>query len=316
MKIVNQHNFDYISEKDFDLFIVASGFEQRAIFQSQRYKGKAKRKLAFAFNNEVDNPNRIINDFFLKNEGFDLITIDGDTSELFYMEDLLNEIINENEKKEQIDIYIDYSSMTRNWYAHLLVIFKKFSSCKNIKVYFGYSYAKYSPKPQEDILNRIVEPLLGYCNLSVPFKPTALVICLGNERNRAYGLQEYFDATTYLFYSDNSFNIEFSNEVEEVNKDILTTTKIENIFKFPVYDMMLTNYLLSDVCSALSKDFRVVLAPCGPKPFTLLSLINALIQGSDIEVWRISPGKHLPITEREANGDISILELFFQRKSD
>jgi hypothetical protein len=99
--------------------------------------------------------------------------------------------------------------------------------------------------------------------------------------------------------------------VEFVNSEILNSINNENIIKFPVYDLIYTNYLLESLCKTLIKNYRVILAPCGPKPFALLSFINSLKYDSDLEVWRISPGRGLPKGDREANGNISLLEVKF-----
>ena len=164
----------------------------------------------------------------------------------------------------------------------------------------------------------ITSPLFGYCDLNVPSKPTALIIGMGNEPNRIEGLTEYFDAVPYLFYSDKSYNYEYSNEIESLNKSIIKGTNLDYIFKFPIYDLGYLNFMLSSLCEALLRDFRVVIAPCGPKPFALIAMINALnynnrsdkeYLGNSIEVWRISPGDKLGKVDRVPTGLISVIEL-------
>ena len=308
---LKQNRFSEIEYRSFNLVVAASGFESRASYQMSRYKGVAQKKIILSFNDKTDNDIRKINDDFFERSGFIKYSVDGDLNTFSIIEEIIFSVIKANEQSSEINIYVDYSSMTRNLYAQIIYIIKSIESLKTINIVFGYSHAKYTKSLDDEILNRFVEPLFGFCSLSIPIKPTALIICLGNEKNRVYGLQEYFDATTYLFYSDSSFNNKFSKEVEVVNSEILSATKPERIIKFPMHDMSHTNYLLENICKVLSNDFRVIIAPCGPKTFTLLALITSIRFDLGIEVWRISPGKGLPIIEREASGEMTFLEVTF-----
>ena len=168
---------------------------------------------------------------------------------------------------DKVNIYIDYSSMTRNWYSFLLFSFSNILYRDKVFVYLAYSHANYIPNDNETALNRIVTPLYGFCDLGVPSKPTALIIGLGNEPDRAYGLKEYFDAVPYLFYSDQSYNENYSKEVEQQNSAIFQEVNANNIFGYPIHDLVFTNYILQNLCLTLVEKYRVVIAPCGPKPF-------------------------------------------------
>ena len=201
--------------------------------------------------------------------------------------------------------------MTKNWYASLLYCFNQLGAKKNVFITFGYTHAMYSPSKGDYSYNRIIEPLQGFCNLSIPSKPTALITCLGNEPNRIDGLQEYFDATLFLFYTDSIFDNEFAAEVEGLHEELIAATKLENVFKFPITDLIFTYYLLQNLCTVLLNEFRIIIAPCSPKPFALLSMLNALHMDDFIEVWRISPGASVAKIDRIPNGYVSVLEVSF-----
>lgn len=306
---INQVDYSQVQNKNFDFFIAASGFEKRASFQSQEFRGIAHNKIVLGFNSVIDHPNRKVNDSVFNKNDFETILIDSEISDNIKLKEIIDRIYEMSKKKAEVKIYIDYSSMTQNWYSYLLFLINNL--IKNISITFGYSHAKYIPSNGKNILNRVVKPLLGYCNLSVPSKPTALIIGMGNEPNRIYGLKEYFDAVPYLFYSDNSYNEEYSTEIEFLNKDFINEIKTENVFRFPIYDLIYTNYLLDNLCNVLMKNFRVIIAPCGPKPFALLAMLNSLMHDNLIEVWRISPGDSLSICDRVPTGLISTLEVNF-----
>jgi hypothetical protein len=297
---------------DFSIFIAASGFESRAVLQAQKYAGNSEKKISLGFIGYSDDKVRLKNDSIFKDMGFDMRTIDEDSDENVQLDSIVDSISSCVRKEDKTRIYIDYSCMTRNWYSYLLYRLFNLPERNNIILYFGYSHAQYSGYEEEhQSLNRIVKPLLGYCGIGVPSNPTALVIGMGNEPNRIYGLTDYFDASPYLFYSDKSYNEHYSTEIEDLNKDIIDTTKEDDIFTFPVYDLMYTNHLLDSLCRSLLRKYRVVIAPCGPKPFALLAMINSLKYDNLIEVWRISPGKNLFKRDRKPTGLVSILEISF-----
>jgi hypothetical protein len=67
---------------------------------------------------------------------------------------------------------------------------------------------------------------------------------------------------------------------------------------------------LSSLIEDLSRNYRVIIAPCGPKPFTLVSLCLALMF-ENIDVWRISSGKQSVPIDKEAEGDVVAYKISF-----
>ncbi len=308
---INQVSEEIINNVEINLFISASGFESRAIFQAEKFRHNSKQKIAFCFKPEPNDIIRTNNDINFENYGFQMQFLDSEESAIKFINQILVDISAQLTKENHFTIYIDYSCMTKNWYSYLLYGIYNLLNPINIKVYLGYSHALFSPFDGNQSLNKIISPLFGYCDLSVPSKPTALVIGMGNEANRIYSLREYFDSVPYLFYSDTTYNEEHSIEVERQNKLIIEESQPSNIFKFPVHDLIYTHYILQNLCLTLAHNYRVILAPCGPKPFSILSMIIALNNSNNIEVWRISAGSKISRVERKPTGLISILELSY-----
>ncbi|MBI3235185.1 MAG: hypothetical protein HYZ42_14315 [Bacteroidetes bacterium] len=311
---IRQPNIEELQNLEIDYFIAASGFESRATLQAEKFSFSSNKKYVFGFESETEDSIRIKNDRFFKNQGFTASIINGEDATISQLFDIIREI--ESNQKLELVVYVDYSCMTRNWYSYLLYGFFNMHNKEALKIYFGYSHAEFAQNNNKTTLNRIVSPLFGYCDFSIPSKPTALIIGLGNETNRIHGLKEYFDAVPYLYYSDRSYNEQYSQEIEILNQDILDKTNKNHIFKFPVYDLIYTNFMLENLCLTLEKDFRVIIAPCGPKPFALLAMINSLKRDWDIEVWRISPGHKIEKIDRKPTGLISAIELVFSNSND
>jgi hypothetical protein len=305
-----QYNFDEATDMKFDAIIAASGYEKRCTYQSERLKGETDKRIILAFDKDLESSNRKKNDKTFKDLGFKIFRKDGQKIDLDFFSKLISDIICAS-SEDDVNIYVDYSSMTRNWYAQILWVASNIKTDKKIHIHFGYSFSKYEKNREKELLNRVVEPIFGFCNISLPSRPTALVICLGNEINRVYGLKEYFDAETYLFYSQPEYGNEFSKEVETLNQELIKEIKPENVFKFPIHDLVYAQHILESLSKVLVQDYRVIIAPCGPKPFTLISLINSLKFDTNIEVWRISPGEGIERSEREANGDVLVFKVTF-----
>lgn len=292
-----------------DYLIVSSGYESRAIFQSEKIYQLAKEKICLGFNNEVEDSIRVYNDNIFKNLGFKNIHINGEDSINSELQKILDGIEYSIQLYNEVVVYIDYSCMTKNWYSYLLFSLNCLENKERLKLFFGYSHAHFIPNDDFETYNRVVKPLFGYCNLSLPSKPTALIIGLGNEPNRVYGLKEYFDAVPYLFYSDISYNKQYHEEIKELHSKLLGNIPSENIFTFPIHDLIYTYYILENLSKSLLLDYRVIIAPCGPKVFGLLAMLISLNHDQCLEVWRISPGAKIQKIDRKPTGLISLLEV-------
>jgi len=293
-----------------DLVIVSSGYEKRSTFIAIKLRGclnDSTIKLCCGFNSNKDNIQRKRNDKLFEKLGFEYIEGSGDDDH--FMEALLNRVIEKSFSQFQsINVLIDYSSMTRLWYASLLRCLYYSNYNLAINIYFAYSFAKYHPPAKNIVQNIHVNPIDGYSQFSIPDKPTALIIGMGYEAERAYGLTEYFDAETFLFYNDNSKEEEFVKDVERLNNDLIKIIPPERIYKYPISDLEYLERILYDLCKSLLDKYRVVIAPCGPKPFTLISLLISL-RLNNVDVWRISPGDTRNQITRTPNGEILIYQV-------
>ena len=200
--------------------------------------------------------------------------------------------------------------MTRSWYAGALEALGSVQNKKRVECVFSYSPAKFT-SPREATPNSLVGPLPGFCGLDVPDKPSALIIGLGYERDRALGLFQYVDpAIAFAFYTDPVLDPQFRDVVKANNTTLLNILPKENIYTHPLSDLQRTGDLLLSLCSALRDDYRIILAPLGVKPFSLICLLLAS-RFRNIDVWRVSPGTKSPPQEREALGRLLMLKTVF-----
>lgn len=289
-----------------DLIIVASGYEHRASYLAQKLSHlDIKDKIVFAFKDHSENQVRKNNDKIFNDLGFISEHFSGNNWE--NIQNILTQFFDNLCDKEEVNILVDYSSMTRLWYATILKYVTTYCNYRGIiNLYFSYTKAKYSP-PSDSEINFTVnfDPLPGYNKLSIPDKPTALIIGLGYEKARATGLIDYFDAQeVFLFYSDNPL---YHDKIKEANGKLLETYS-NNVFVFPLNDIVTTKTILENLCNRLSSDFRIVITPCGPKPFTLISFLLA-IENQSIDTWRVSGSSKPDHPECYPSGDFVVTNL-------
>lgn len=299
-----------LEKKEYDLILTASGYESRCSFLVNNYSLKSYHKICFGFEKQKDQFARNSNDAIFKDKGFTIIDCASGSNSLVIAN--LTDIL-KNITKDEINILVDYSSMSRVWYSSLLSFFRDTESLfERVNIYFSYTFSKFIPAPEAHVYNKIVGPLDGFYTISIPNKPTALIIGLGYIEERAFGLSEFLDAKPYLFISDPSVSQEFYEEVINNNKHLLENSESKDIFLYPLNNLPFTETLLFQLCNELNSNFRVILAPCGPKPFTLVCLLLAL-RIKNIDVWRISAGDDdIPI-DKAASGEINILEVCFKK---
>lgn len=307
-KVVQIRKREVINITNLDLIIAASGYEERASFITSQFKKdhiEASKKIAIGFRKHKDVFQRKENDQTFIDYEFLLIEEPRISNEniIHYLEEFLDKC-----NKPEINILIDYSSMTRTWYSAIINYFMNYSLAHSlVNVYFAYSPAQFYENGPEEIDSQLYfNPIDGFCSLSIPNKPTVLIIGLGYYSNVVYGLQEYFEADQiFLFYTSDS---KFSKIIEKKNKELINKTPKEHIFKYPLGDLLYVHTILYNLCKELLNDFRIIITPCGPKPFTLQSLLISKLL-NNIDVWRI--GDDDDISDRIPDGTILTLHVQF-----
>jgi hypothetical protein len=280
----------------YDLFILASGYEQRTVYIPLTFDIKAVSKIALAFTERSRELSRKTNDEFLIKKGFRLIPVSGEQNIDF------NRILNEIPQKangEHLNILVDYSCMTRVWYSGLINFIISDSSLKHdLTVHFSYTPAKFNDSLNNSSVR--VQSRISYPSRREPdpAKPAALVIGLGlDQKLPEFILEKIKPSLLVLMYADPANDSKYIQRVLSNNNEIIFRTEVRNLFSYPLEDLKKTNEILTDLCLSLRVKYNIVLAPVGPKILSLLSLLLAS-RYPDINVIRVSPGSHSRAIER------------------
>lgn len=291
LKFAKQIDYSEFEAQEFDIIIAASGYESRAIHLVSKLRLDNSKLVLIRFMEKKDEKQRKKNDKIFQKLGFDIskdLVSEGSYQKII---EILDANIGEYlVNRVNLNILIDYSCMTRVWYATIINYFlNKYSRLQNLNLFFSYSPAEYTP-PLETRPNQYMGPIPSMYRISTASRPTALIIGLGYEKYRAIGLTEYIDPKlTYLLYSNPAFDTRYIKNIEKNNEELIESVGTKNVFTHPIGDLVATESLLTSLYLSLRGEYIVIIAPLGPKPFALLSLLLAS-RYPDIDVWRVSSG--------------------------
>ena len=298
-----------IVDSEFHLALFATGYEKRATHLIHQWGNvRAKRKVALGYTDRIDKQ-RLTNDIEFKAADFEIIEANGNSG--LVVRSIIAQMSAELPTDTNIKILVDYSSMTRPWFAAAIEAVRHVQQI-TCEIYFCYSPSRFET-PADPSSNTSVGPVSNFSSLGSPEKPTALILGLGYERERALGLKEYIDpAVTLAFYTEPALEKAFTDSVLTNNSGLLQHIPPERVIKHPLTDLQHTSNLLSSVYFSLRDEYRLIVAPMGVKPFSLLCLLLAY-HHKDLDVWRVSPGvKGTPLS-RPPIGPIIVLYTLFLR---
>ncbi len=293
----------------YDLIIVASGYETRARFVAEqlpvRLLHSGTEKIVFSFNEHRNVLARRTNDEQFAIRGYREVLCNGGSGDDIGR--TLAEAFDRLPTRRSAHVLVDISSMTRAWYGAIVRSLMAKWHDSSIVVDFTYTAAQFTLPPSHYPPNRIVAPVVGFTGNALPDKPTALVIGLGYDEDRALGLRHYLDPEhAVLFYAKPASDNRYIREIFRVNRSILNDTGKEEIFTYPFWDFGMTFRVLESVCNGLSQRWRVVLCSLGPKTFGLCCFLVASLH-RDISIWRVSADWHATPFDHKPVGEPTLL---------
>ncbi|MDI9857968.1 hypothetical protein [Flectobacillus roseus] len=296
MKInyVKQIEFEELAHTDFDFIVCASGFEERSTYSSKildRMKVFTSYKICFSFKGRKLH-SKIENDEYFRKNKFSFISVESNDIDYYVDKFLVNISQRQKEKnKERISIFIDYSCMITIIYAGLLKCLNRLDIINTVDVYFSYSHAKLTESKVNNPLS-FNHPIPLFDHIQSTNKKVALLLGMGYEENKALGLHEYFQSTSediYLFIIRNNG---FYEKVLTSNQHLINMVNKSNIIYYELENLNpLINTLDSMVNFLIYQDYRVVLAPIGPKIFNLIALIVNMYH-REVTTYRLSDGNN------------------------
>ena len=291
LEYAQQIDVEDISNVQFDLLIASSGFEKRAphFFQNFAIDDTMAEKWVFCYRDRDIYEVEENIDAFLS-MGFKVF--DAYENSHLEMRQTLSNYLQNSRGKRVINLLIDYSCMTKVWYASVLQYLNDLqtSDYEEVNIFFAYTEAQFE-EPSSANPSYSASLMNGFHALESPHKRVAMLIGLGYEENRALGLIEYLHIdfkNCYIFKTDEMSNPEFHAALKVNNASLLKRIPKDQVFEYPINDLAYLDSILSTLVNHLrSEERRVLIAPLGPKPFSLLTLLLAT-KDPFINVHRVS----------------------------
>lgn len=271
LAFINDIEVSQITSTQYDLVIFACGYESRCTSISSMLDiNHVKKALIFGFEYIGVNQLRTDNDnHFINKWGVSPKLISSENDMVVY--ETLNAEVTEGVPYR---ILVDYSSMSRTWYAAILnwVRFNEFG--KDIILDFVYSTGSYlndfSPIAVKSIL-----PLPGCEGSSGITTKSIAIFGLGFEGLAPLCVLDKLQPDVIFTYmASPAVNVEYPEKTKDKNKELITRAK-EN-FEFPLTSVGITFTKLVEVVSPYLGAGDITLIPMGPKPHVLAAIILAI----------------------------------------
>ncbi len=301
-----------LEKENFDFLIVAAGYEPRAVYLIENYHIRAEHKIAFSYSENEQKAGENNKRIFEKH-GFSFVRLSG--SKYLPLENELKIQINSVDR-ENISILVDYSCMTKLWYASMINFFISEQEAKrNIKVFFSYTLAAFGKNKHFRLAFKF-RPLSLGSKQSGSDKPTALIIGLGMEKGLAdIAIKKIKPDVIYLMYADPSPDTDYVQQVFLNNHELVEQTEIKNLVNYPMDNLDQLSEILTKTALQLRLKYNVRIISLGPKVFSLISFLLAS-RFPDINVWKMGWGQTKLYPDRRAIAGPLILKVQFSNIED
>lgn len=296
---------------DIDVMICGCGYEERSTYLVQKEAeaiGRIPNKQVLTY---ISPDNEILkkNTYIYYNNGFHIYKITG-KEDLRQRIQFFSDFFNKIDAETNLNVLFDYSSLSREWYGAFILFLEIYKPQYGfINCWFYYSSPKATSSQDDKFSISDIRPLSGFSSFSFPDKPMTLVVGLGKEEKVLNGLQQFSDVDSsyiHYFYTQKEQNIQprskydfLFNNIEEKQKHEYS---LENIIK------LFNN--LCDLYTSLQEKYRMTIISCGPKPFTLISLIFAHLY--KVNVWKMHNNLSDHYITKEPSGEAVILHIEYR----
>ena len=231
------------------------------------------------------------------------------------LEERLKHII-QSFDKNSLNILVDYSCMTKLWYASIInYLILQEEDFRKIRLFFSYTPAEFSIRKKIKLPSKVSSLSMGLSKFD-PSKPTALLIGMGIEKGLSRFIYKKIKPEfCCLMYADPAPDENYVRDVFDNNQEVINLVDVRNLVSYPLNDLEKTDEILTDICLQLRLRYNVILVSVGPKVFSLSCLLLA-IRYPDVDVWRVSASQNSTIVDRIPVGNPIILEVVLSGRDD
>lgn len=273
--------------QEYDVFFGFLCSEVRSTHVLARAQDRCVRRVMFYFNNSGPAETDRYRTWAKRVEAVELNAKDGRLTDTA-LEDEVVKLLNVVPSGRLPRVLIDISSMPRVVMAALLTSIFDSTGEVAVELTVAYCLAKYVPPPSQHSTNVRVRPVhprfTGFA--TNPGLPVASVVGLGYEKGKALGAVEYIQSADWWVFVPTSEETRYIRKVKDHNGTILNVVKDEQKFEYSVHSPLTVLTRLESLVADLSRTYKPVLLPFGPKIFFFCALLTALVHRSTA-IWDV-----------------------------
>ncbi len=262
--------------KTYDCFIVGIGNESRIDFVLKQLidkEVKIAKVLALYYSNVHDQRKDLISQQLKKFPKGSVVeeTVESDGEQKVY------ELLRNNLPQEgMVSILIDYSSMSRVWYAAIILWFRE---SRNLQPFltFIYSEGKYTEEiAKKEVVIGDIRTVPGCEGEAYKHSRTASILGLGFYGYMSLCVCEQMEPDIIYTILTSENPVEgFDIANQEGNKELIT--RAADCFRVPLLSVESAYRCMMDIATQhLAENDEVTIVPMGPKPHVLAAILAAL----------------------------------------
>jgi hypothetical protein len=312
MELVHNYqiSLDELCNERIDYFIAATDHQKRSTFLAENMGHLHAKKILLPAGEMCEETKKNKQIF----DGMGFLSFQTLKDERKEVENLLNRILETN-RAGTLNILIDYSCMTKTFYAAIIeYLLKNDPDNERINMFFSYTPKTINALPVKSKI-RSVDPLFSL-NQKNTEKMKALVIGLNSNGELAKELIKSLQPSkTVLFVPKMPHDPNYHEAVIEYNQELIKKTPTENVYIYPAQYPDQINSMLVSACLDLRLHYNVILVPQGPKTFALASILLST-RYPDVKLMEINAIEKKPDHQGLPAGDPVIVKSVFCPEED
>lgn len=301
-------------QSKYDIALFSCGYEERCIDVASRlHKDNIDNVIVLAFDQHKEDLVRIDSLNYFSESWTDFKLLEISQREISEIQKSLSEIIKKINAAE-LKVLIDYTSMSRAWYAAILNYLVNFCNLR-VTVDLIYATAVYKNLDLNVELGEL-RIIPGCEGISLTKRHNAAIFMLGFDK---YGPQRLYN----LLNPNKCFGImaapaatyDYENTCLEKNKDFIShyLGGEDKLIKLPINSIATCYDNMSQMLSPLRSEYNVSIIPFGPKPHILAAILCSFNYPNVTCLYSEYIRKET--TKVESSGDFVISRLHVKRNA-
>jgi len=295
----------------YDAVFFASGYEKRTTHVARMLERDSSGSVVvLGFDTWVDEPQRVANDAYFDEAWKSrprVISANDDTP----IYELCRAI--SPTSRESVRILVDYSSMSRLWYAGLLNWARYLPGVQEVVIDFVYSFGRYTEDRPQMVIDDIVA-IPGCEGGAMRISKSVAVFGLGFDQFATLCVLDRLEPDlVYSFLASPGSDATYLDRVRSCNEEIIQK-HAKCTLDLPLGSVERTFCGLSELIAPHILESDVTLVPMGPKPHVLASILLSL-RFIEVACLRVSGHGATP-ARVEATGEVIATRVHFRHQDD